>query len=51
MLNCCGAKRSLSEASPVKAYIIVLASSDPGAYMLAVIWIPVVTIMVAIDVA
>jgi hypothetical protein len=39
----------LSEATPVKAYIIVLASSDPGAYMLTVIWILGITIMVAVD--
>ena len=41
--------RRLSQAPPVKAYVIVLASPDSGADMFAVIWIPVITVMVAVN--
>ena len=41
--------RRLSQAPPVKAHVIVLASPDSGADMFAVIWIPVITVMVAVN--
>ena len=41
--------RRLSQAPPVKAYVIVLASPDSGADMFAIIWIPVITVMVAVN--
>ena len=41
--------RRSSQAPPVKAYVIVLASPDSGADMFAVIWTPVITVMVAVN--